>query len=128
MLDHTVSIEVSGHTALALHRRAHVREQMHARGVHPAEEGPIGPSLPLHEIDGGIRSLVVNCFHPLASERTGIFYLSIGKRSEDTARRSRLREGSVILGPGRVFRLLLRVEMVEVAIEFVEAVLGRQVL
>ena len=56
VFDHAVSMqEVPRHPALTLHRRTHVREQMHAGGVHPAEERPIGANLPPHEIHRGIR-------------------------------------------------------------------------
>jgi hypothetical protein len=42
----------------------HVRSEMHAGGVHPAEKRPIGLHLPLHEINGGPRRFVVDRLHP----------------------------------------------------------------
>ena len=45
MLDHAVGVFVAGHAALALHRLAHVGEDVHAGGVHPGEERLAGLDL-----------------------------------------------------------------------------------
>ena len=48
VLDHAIGIFVARHAALAAHRLAHMREDVHARRVHPDKErlvglGPVGP-------------------------------------------------------------------------------------
>src|SRR4051794_23894884 len=53
---------------------AHMRSKVHAGRVEPAEERCVGPGMPLHKIDRGGRSLVVDSFHPLFGERAGVLY------------------------------------------------------
>ena len=79
MLDHAVGVLVAGHAALAAHRRAHVGEDVHARGVHPDEERLARLHLPLHEVDGGGRRLVVDRLHALAGQRAGVLGLAVGE-------------------------------------------------
>src|SRR5215475_13184109 len=45
---------------------------MHSRGIEPAEERRIRPDLTLHEIDGRGGGFVVDRFHTLSGERSGI--------------------------------------------------------
>ena len=50
----------------------HMRAEVHAGGVEPAEERRVRPRLTLHEIDGGGRRLVVDRLHPLLGQRAGV--------------------------------------------------------
>ena len=76
----------------------------------------------------GGRRLVVDRLHALAVQRAGVLDLAVGEAVEHAARRVGLDERRVVLRPVRALRLLLGVEVVEVAEELVEAVVGRQVL
>jgi hypothetical protein len=69
---------------------------------------------------------IVGGFHALAGQRAGVFDAAIGKRVDDTARPEPLMELG-ILGVMVSLGLLFRIEVVEVAVELVEAVNGRQV-
>ncbi|MDT4879952.1 hypothetical protein FQZ97_1156680 [compost metagenome] len=79
VLDHAVGIGVARHAALALHRRPHVGEGMHAGGVHPGEEGFVGLRLPLDEVDDGAGYFVVDGLHALAVQRTGVLDPAVGE-------------------------------------------------
>ena len=102
-------------------------EGMHAGGVHPGEERLARRVLALHEVDRGGRRLVVDRLHALAVERSGILDLAVGGRPEHAPRRVVLDVIGVVLGVIGPLGLLLGIEVVEVAEEFVEAVLGGQV-
>lgn len=127
MLDHAVGIVVARHAADALIGFADMRVDMHARGVHPGEERFVGPDLALHEIDRRGGGFVVDRLHPLLGQRTGIVDLAVGRGPQHAARRAGFDESGVVLRVVWPFRLLLGVEVVEIAEELVEAVLGRQV-
>ena len=71
-LEHAVGVLVAGHAALPAHGFANVREDVHAREVHPGEERLAGLDLPAHEVDAGGRRLVVDGFHALAVQRAGV--------------------------------------------------------
>src|SRR6185312_4001395 len=73
MFDHSVRVFIAGHTGLASHRLAHMSKDVHPCGVHPSKEWPVGPYLPRHEVDCRSGRLIVDRFHPLARERTGVF-------------------------------------------------------
>jgi hypothetical protein len=51
---------------------AHVRSQVHACGVEPAEEGLSGFILALHVIDSAVGGLVVDRFHSLLRQGPGV--------------------------------------------------------
>ena len=91
------------------------------------KNGLLALDLPLHEVDGGGGRFVVDRLHALRVERAGVLDLAVGGRLEHAARRVRLDECRVVLRIVGPLRLLLGIEVVEVAEEFVEAVLGRQV-
>ena len=128
MLDHAVGVFVAGHAALAAHRFPHVGEGMHAGGVHPGEERPVGSHLPRHEVDRRCGGLVVDRLHPLAVQRPGVLDLAVGGRLENAAGRIGLDESRIVLRIVGSLRLLLGVEVVKIAEELVEAVIGRQIL
>ena len=83
--------------------------------------------LPVDEVDGGGRGLVVDGLHALAGQRAGVLDGAVGGGLDDAARAELLAEGRV-LRVVEVLRLLLGVQVVEVAEELVEAVGGRQEL
>ena len=138
VLDHAVGILIPRHAALPDHRRPHMREDVHARGVHPGEERLVGLRLPRHEVDGGSRSLVVDRLHPLAVERTGVLdglladlapmrligeiISDAGLAFHDATWRVSAGVCLVVLRPIGTFRLLLGIQVIEVAEELVEAV------
>ena len=128
VFDHAVRILGSGgQSRLIAMRFAHMRAKMHAGRIEPAEERFARPDLTLHEIDRGRRCLVVDRLHALSGERSGILDLAVSRGPEDTARSEALPE----LGVARieaVFRIFFGVEVIEIAEELVEAVVGRQEL
>ena len=116
---------------------AHVRAQVHARGVEPAEERLARGLLPLHEVDGRGGRFVVDRLHPLLGQRAGVLDRLLADLAEaridrgivrrrglalQHAARAELGEVRRILGIVGQLRLLLGVEVVEVAEELVEAV------
>src|SRR5262245_25656800 len=87
VLDHAIGVFGSGRqSGLVAMRFAYVCPEMHASGVKPAEKWPVRTDLPLHEIDSGSRSLVVDRFHAFPGKRPGILDLAIGGRLEHAAR------------------------------------------
>src|ERR1700733_8214112 len=119
-----------------------MRTQMHSRGVHPDEERLAGSRLTLDEIDRGTRGLVVDRFHALSGQRSGVFDLlfadpakawidrwiiGVGRGAFEHAPRAEPRGKSWILGIIRIFRIFFRIQMVEIAEKLVEAVHSRQI-
>ncbi|MNP14737.1 hypothetical protein D3C76_1070710 [compost metagenome] len=72
--------------------------------------------------------LVVDGFHAFLVQRPGIFDLAVGAGLDDPAWRGGLHELGIVFGPVRAFRFFLGIEVIEVAEELIEAVIGRQVL
>ena len=111
-----------------------VRPEVHVRGVHPEEERLALIMLALDEVDGAVDDLVVDRLHPLLRQRAGVLDLLLAAASHPAAkhptRPEALLEVREVLGVRivRVLRLLLGVQVVEVAEELVEAVARRQVL
>ena len=120
---------------------AHVRAQVHARRVEPAEERLAGRLLPLHEVDGRGGGLVVDRLHALLGERAGVLdrlladlaearidgrVVHVGRLAPQHAARPELGAVGRVLRIVGQLRLFLGVEVVEVAEELVEAVDGRQ--
>ena len=97
----------------------------------------------VHESERGVDEFLVDGLHPLLRERPGVFAFllapgskarivagRVGRRRDafhDTAR-TELRPEGRVLRIVRVFRLVLGVEVIEIAEELVEAVHGRQEL
>ena len=95
--------------------------------------------LPLHEINGAIGDIVVDCHHSLFGQRAGVFYHLLADLAEAWIDRcvvdlrgfavhhaawSELRKERRVLRIVRQFRLFLGVQVIEVAVELVEAVNG----
>src|SRR4029450_5878435 len=66
-------------------------------------------------------------FHSFAVQRAGIFDFAVRRRFKDAARRLGPDEIRIVLGIVGALRFLFGVEVVKVAEEFIEAVLGRQI-
>ena len=144
VLDHAVGILGEGRDALgAAVLGPHVGAEVHPGAVVPDEEGLAGLDLALDEVDRRGRGLVVDRLHPLAGQRAGVLdglladlaearihgrvVLVRGLAAEHAARPEHLAELRVL----RVIeelRLLLGVEVVQVAEELIEAVNGGQIL
>ena len=119
---------------------------MHPRRVPPDEERLLALVRLVDEVERPGEELLVDRLHPLPGQRAGVLDLLLADRPEvrgllrvvlvrrpgveDAARAEPLAEVGVLLGLRvvRVLRLLLGVQVVEVAEELVEAVDGRQVL
>jgi hypothetical protein len=102
-------------------------EDVHPRRVPPQEDGLLRRVRALDEVERAGVHLVVHRLHPLLGERAGVLDRTAGLRADHAARAELLLERG-ILGVVGILRLLLRVQVVEVAEELVEAVVGRQVL
>src|SRR5262245_6873476 len=117
--------------------RLNMRSEMHARGVEPGKERLACRMLPLHEVNRRRGSLVVDRLHALLGERAGVLDLlladlaearidglviGVGRPSMEHATRSELLDILRILRIVGKLGLLLRVQVVEIAEELVEAV------
>ena len=85
------------------------------------------------ELNGAVGGVVIHRLHALARQRAGVLDLTVGLRVQHAARAERLAEGAAVgeLHVARivlVLRLFLGIQMVEVAVELVEAVVGGQML
>ncbi len=120
-----------------------MREHVHAGRVEVAEPRRAFLGLAIHEIERGVEEFLIHRLHALTVERAGVFNglladpaeLRIDRRiilvgrlalehAAGTVALAELRVLRVVL----VLRLFLRVEVVEVAEELIEAVHRRQVL
>ncbi len=129
MLDHAVGVLVLPGDAAQL--GLDVGAKVHAGAVPPDEPGLAGLLLPLDKVDGGGDGLVVHRFHALPGQWTGVLdlLLAVGQRpGMNHAARTELLAEFGVLRVVLVFRLLLGVQVVEVAEELVEAVVGGQEL
>src|SRR5262245_6996569 len=115
---------------------------MHAGRVEPAEKRLSLSGLALHEVDRGGRRLIVDCLHPQASERSGVFdrlptnsppalmhgrVVSLAREALEHASRSILLTERRIPRIVEEFRLFLGVQVIEIAEELVEAVHRREI-
>ena len=128
--DHHVVV-VALAVALALVLGGRVGAEMHAGGVVPEEERLLRLVLLVDEFQRALRDFVVDRFHPLLRQRAGVLdglaALAVGLAMQHAARAEVLPELGVLRIVG-VFGLFLRVEVIEVAEELVEAVHRRQIL
>ena len=144
VLDHAVGVfGPGGQPRLVAMLGAHMSAQVHAGAVEPAEERLVGLGLPLDEVDARRPSLVVDRLHALAGQRAGVLDRLLadpaaarvlgrvvdvgGLAAQHAARAEHLLEIGVPRVVG-VLRLLLGVEVIQIAEELVEAVYRRQVL
>jgi hypothetical protein len=118
-----------------------MRESMHPRRVHPAEERLVGSGLALDEVDRRRGGFVVDRLHPLPGQGAGILdglladlakarlharIVDIGGLAFQRAARTEPGLERRVLRIVRVLRLLLGIQVVEVAVELIEAVHRRQ--
>ena len=141
VLDHAVDVLAVAVLVSAAMLGADVRAQVHARRVVPDKERLVPGVLPLHEVDGRGRGLVVDRLHALLGERAGVLdglladlaearidggVVLVGGLGLEHAARPELGAVRRVLRIVGQFRLFLGVEMIEVAEEFIEPVDGRQ--
>ena len=139
MLDHAVGIDADAGATDRVRRE--MRPDVHAAGVEPDEERLAVAIGAIDEIRRRVEELAVHRLHALLGQRPGVLALLLAPRAEprilargvrgrgdafqDAARSEGGLEGR-ILGIVDVLRLLLGIEVIEVAEELVEAVHGRQ--
>ena len=144
VVDHRVVVRGLPGPGLPEALRLGVRTQVHVGGVHPAEERRAGLVLAADPVLGGGDEVVVAGLHPLLGQRPGVLdplladpaparvlgvvVLLGGPAVQDTARPEPIPEVRELLLVRivRQLRLLLGVEVVEVAEELVEAVHRRE--
>ena len=97
---------------------------MHAGAVPPYKERLVSLDCAVHEIQGCYSGFVVDCFHALDCQRSGIFDSAISIRMYYATWAEFLFEFR-IFRIVRMFRLLLSIQMIEVSEELIEAVIGR---
>jgi hypothetical protein len=137
VLEHAVDIFAVAVGVTAPVIGTHMGAQMHAGRVEPDEERLARRLLSLHVVDRRGRGLVVDGFHPLLGQRTGILdglladlaepridrgIVAIGRLAPQHAARAELGAVGRVLRVIGQLRLLLGVEVVEVAEELAEAV------
>ena len=135
MLDHSVRIDSK--PGLALRLRLEPGPDVHAARIEPDEERLPVAVRPVDEVGRGTQEFVVDRLHPLFRERSGVLALLFaprtearivarrGGRSRDAfhhAARTELSLEGGILRIVRMLRLILGVQVIEVAEELVEAV------
>ena len=123
MFDHAVSIDTEA--GLTLGCRLQVCKDVHAGGVPPDKERLAVLDRLFHEAQCRLGDFLVHCLHALLRQRAGVFNLAAGETMDDAAGAKLFLEGR-ILWVVHILRLFLRVEMIEVAVEFVEAVIRRE--
>ena len=141
VVDHRVVVRRLPAAGLAEAPLLGVREQVHVRGVEPHEPGLAGLVLPLDEVRGRGDELVVAGLHALLGERPGVLDLLladlaparlhglvvlVGRPGMHHAARAEVFAELRVLRVVVHLRLFLGIEVVEIAEELVEAVIGRQ--
>ena len=125
MSDHHVVVVALA--ALALVLLGGVRAEVHGGRVVPHEERLVRLVRLVDEAQGMFGDLIVDRLHALLRQRPRVFDAAIGKAVDHAARAIALLEFR-ILRVIRVLRLLFGIEVIEVAKELVEAVVGGQEL
>src|SRR5262249_14784112 len=120
-----------------------VRAQVHVREIHPNQERFVGVLLPPNEINGAVRDVVIDRYHALlgqgASVRTDLFsdfsearidrgVVFVRRLAVQDAARPILPAELRVLRIVRQLWLFFGVQVVEVAIELIKAMHGRQEL
>ncbi len=100
VVDHHVGVFAHPSPGLAAALRLGVGPEMHVGEVYPEEERFAGLVLPLDEVDGPGRDVVVDRLHPLFRERAGVDdglpALAVGHAIEHAARSEPLAELGVL--------------------------------
>ena len=139
MLHHAVGIDAE--TGLALGFGLETRPDVHAARIEPDEERLLVAICAVDEIGRGAKEFLVDRLHALLGERPGVLAFLLapgaetrivawrvgrGRNALHDAARAELRLEGRILRIVRMLRLVLGVEVIEVAEELVEAMHGRQ--
>jgi hypothetical protein len=131
VLHHPVGVLVL--TRYAAQLLLHMRAEMHPGAAPPDEERLPGGDRVADEADGRIGRLIVHRLHALLGEGAGVLDAPVGPAVDHPSRAKRLVEGAAV-GQYHVARvvlvlgLFLGIEMVEVAEELIEPVIGGQEL
>ena len=129
VLDHAVAVLVL--TGLAAVLSLDVRAKVHAGRVPPHEPRLAGGMLLADEGKRPVGGFIIDRFHPLLGQRTGVLdalaTLAVRPGMQHAAGAEFLTERR-ILRVVEVLRLFLRIQVIEVAEEFIKAVHRRQVL
>ena len=130
VVDHRVVVRRLPSPGLPAALRLGVRSKMHVGGVEPDKERRFGLVLAVDEVDGGLQELVVDGLHPLLGQWAGVLDATVGVAVDHSARAEALAEVGEVLSRRVVgqLRLLLGVQVVQVAEELVEAVVAGQEL
>ena len=72
VFDHSITVFIIGHAALATHRSAHMRDRVRTHHIHPNEERPFRLCLSFDEVDRRIGGFIVDRLHALSGQRAGI--------------------------------------------------------
>src|SRR5258708_18192357 len=114
---------------------------MHPAWIDPHEEGLLVAVCAIDELRRGLEEFLIDGFHALLGERTGIlaFLFAPGAKTGIVARRvgrdchalhhaarAELRLERWILRIVRIFRLIFGIQMIEIAKELIETVHGGQ--
>jgi len=126
MLDHAVRI--GPQAGLAGRFLLQMCEDVHAGGVPPDEERLVRFLGAFHEVQRLGVDLFIDGFHTLLRQRTGVHDPPIREAVNDAARPEPFLEVRILglLRIIRMLRLLLRVQVIEVAEELIEPVVRRQ--
>jgi len=125
MIDHGIVVGALPASGLAQALRLHMGTEVHVSEVHPGEERLTGLVLLLDERCRPGGHVVIDGLHALLGERAGVLDTPVGPAVDHTLRSELLPELG-ILRIVRQLRLLFGVQVIEVAVELVEAVHGRQ--
>ena len=108
-----------------------MRKNVHPGRVEPDEEWLVCLRISVDELLGRTEKFLVNCRHSFDGQGTGVFYplsaIGIGPGMDDSARTIFFLELRV-LRIKIAFGLFFGVEVIQVSKEFIEAVVGRQML
>src|SRR3954453_11556319 len=141
-LGHAVGVDAESGLVLPSLRK--VRPHVHPGGVVPQQERLLGVMGAVDEVERTLQQVVFPCLHALAGQGASVLDRLLADPSEsrvlrgvvdvagpavkDPTRDEELLKDRQILRVVRLLGLLLRVEVVEVAVELVEAMHGRQEL
>ena len=102
-----------------------MRPDVHARAVPPEEEWLLGLAGAIHEVQRPCGNLLVHRLHAFDRQWPGVLDLAVGRTADHAARTELLLEFGIFWIVG-MFGLLLGIQVIEVAVELVEPVSGRQ--